>query len=212
MEDKNYCVYIHTNKINNKVYIGMTSQKPHHRWGKDGRRYDECPMFWRAIQKYGWDNFSHKVIMKGLTREQASAMEIAMIEEMNALDPRFGYNLSSGGDGFDPRITKTMWGNDSFRADMSRRMREAWKCPDKRRRRSMRAKERWANPDFHKRASQAVAKACGKPVRCIETGDEFQTVTSAADAYGLQHSNISRSAKIGYKCGGYHWEYIDGAS
>lgn len=61
MFEKPYCVYIHTNKINKKSYIGITCQKPEHRWGCNGNGYAECPHFWRAIQKYGWDNFDHKI-------------------------------------------------------------------------------------------------------------------------------------------------------
>ena len=54
MDCKTYCVYKHENIINHKVYIGITCQKPEYRWGHDGCNYKECPIFWRAIQKYGW--------------------------------------------------------------------------------------------------------------------------------------------------------------
>lgn len=33
MKEKSYCIYIHINKINNKVYIGQTCQEPEKRWG-----------------------------------------------------------------------------------------------------------------------------------------------------------------------------------
>lgn len=36
-----YCVYIHTNKINGKKYVGQTCQKPEYRWGKNGIDYVE---------------------------------------------------------------------------------------------------------------------------------------------------------------------------
>lgn len=71
--DKQYLVYIHKNKANGKVYIGLTCQKPEHRWGSHGQGYVECPHFWSAIQKYGWSYFCHAILAEGLTHDEACA-------------------------------------------------------------------------------------------------------------------------------------------
>ena len=55
MSKEEYTVYIHTNKSNNKVYIGITKQTPERRWGKNGINYKSTPYFYSAIKKYGWD-------------------------------------------------------------------------------------------------------------------------------------------------------------
>lgn len=190
----------------------MTSQKPEYRWGIDGRRYIECPYFWNAIQKYGWDNFSHHIIATGLTRDEAIQLERDTIAALNTQNPVFGYNLSAGGDGPDPDISRSVWKNEETKAHAIKRMREAWKDPEKRERRSRAAKKRWANPEFKEFATQRVAEACAKPVRCTEGKKCFGSITEAANYYGIISSNISRAIKTGYKCGGYHWEYIDNAS
>ena len=39
MASKLYCIYMHKNKVNNKVYIGQTCQSPERRWGKNGINY-----------------------------------------------------------------------------------------------------------------------------------------------------------------------------
>ena len=67
----NYTIYIHKNKINNKVYIGQTSQNPKKRWD-NGRGYQSSPKFYNAILKYGWDNFEHIILYTNLTLEQAN--------------------------------------------------------------------------------------------------------------------------------------------
>lgn len=47
-------IYMHRNKINNKVYIGQTYQSnPKKRWGSSGVTYKTNPYFYRAIKKYG---------------------------------------------------------------------------------------------------------------------------------------------------------------
>ena len=63
-EIRNYCVYKHTSP-SNKVYIGITSQEPERRW-QNGYGYATQQLFWRAIQKYGWDNFKHEIIAEKL--------------------------------------------------------------------------------------------------------------------------------------------------
>ena len=70
-----YTVYQHTNKINNKVYIGITSRNPEERWGIDGNKYKSSPHFYSAIKKYGWENFDHDILADNLTREQACLKE-----------------------------------------------------------------------------------------------------------------------------------------
>lgn len=91
-----YSVYRHTCP-NGKVYIGITKQKPERRWGNGGRGYKENEYFYRAIQKYGWDNIRHEIIAKGLTEDEAATMEIDLISRYRATDRSCGYNRHFGG-------------------------------------------------------------------------------------------------------------------
>lgn len=84
---KPYVIYKHTNLINGKSYIGKTCQKPELRWGSNGNGYKMCPYFWCAIQKYGWNNFSHTILLDGLTAQEANEAEIRLISEYNTDDP-----------------------------------------------------------------------------------------------------------------------------
>ena len=64
----NYTIYIHRNKINNKLYIGQTCQTPEKRWD-NGRGYKTSERFYNAIQKYGWNNFEHIILYTNLSLE-----------------------------------------------------------------------------------------------------------------------------------------------
>lgn len=103
-DEKKWCVYMHTNLINHKVYIGITSRKPEKRWGRDGSEYTikNHPAFGRAIEKYGWDNFSHDILFEDLSKQDACQKEIELIKKYKSnctryKDPSFGYNMSDGG-------------------------------------------------------------------------------------------------------------------
>lgn len=104
VDDNKWCVYIHTNLENNKVYIGITSREPEKRWGKDGSEYTikNHPAFGRAIKKYGWNNFSHDILFEDLSKQDACQKEIELIREYKSnctryKNPSFGYNMSDGG-------------------------------------------------------------------------------------------------------------------
>lgn len=91
-----YSIYMHKNKINNKIYIGQTKQKLEHRWGHDGNGY-KSQMFFFAIQKYGWENFEHIVLYENLTKEQANLLEDKLIKKYKTQNPKYGYNIKDGG-------------------------------------------------------------------------------------------------------------------
>ena len=96
--ERTYCVYKHTNKINGKIYIGITSQRPRKRWDC-GRGYMNNEHFWRAIQKYGWDNFEHEILFDGLSPEDAFEKEQELILKYDSRNYQKGYNNSAGGEG-----------------------------------------------------------------------------------------------------------------
>lgn len=97
MKDRNYCVYKHTSPYG-KVYIGMTCQEPIKRW-KYGWGYKNNHHFDSAIQKYGWDNFEHEILFTDLTVDEASIKEQELVKKYQSNNPKFGYNISSGGYG-----------------------------------------------------------------------------------------------------------------
>lgn len=208
MSDKTYVVYQHRNIINNKVYIGITCRRPSGRYGHNGKKYAECPHFWNAIQKYGWENFEHTILYSGLSYEEACEKEIQTITEKKSTDPMYGYNISPGGHGGDSELMKQKWLDDEFRSDMKSRMREAWKDPDKRKRRSNAAKERWANPEFKSEVMKKVIQSCAKAVRCIETGEIFPMLKLASQKYNTHSGNIVYACKHNSRCCGLHWEYV----
>ena len=92
----NYKIYMHVNKNNNKKYIGQTKQTLKERWGSDGRRY-KGQAFYNAIQKYGWDNFEHILILDNLSHEEANYYEQYFIQQYQTTDKKFGYNVQKGG-------------------------------------------------------------------------------------------------------------------
>ena len=89
-----YTVYCHTCP-DGKKYVGMTGTSVKKRWAKN--KYKSCRAFNAAIEKYGWENISHEVIVSGLTQEEADKMEHDLIEVWDLMNPEFGYHLREGG-------------------------------------------------------------------------------------------------------------------
>lgn len=103
-----WCVYAHV-APNGKMYIGITSQEPKSRW-RNGSGYKYNQLFYRAIQKYGWNNIQHEIVASNLTEGEAKNFEILLISKLNTNDHKHGYNITSGGDG---TVGVSHYGNDN---------------------------------------------------------------------------------------------------
>jgi group I intron endonuclease len=89
----NYLIYKHTSP-SGKSYIGQT--KDYDRRCFEHQTSTGCRVFKSAIQKHGWDNFTHEILIEGLSLEEANHWEPFFISEHNTLAPN-GYNLRTGG-------------------------------------------------------------------------------------------------------------------
>ena len=96
-ENNKWTVYIHISP-SNKYYVGITSKKPKERW-RNGKGYEKNKYFYRAIQKYGWDNFEHFILAENLTKDESCEMEKTLIKKLMSNDYHYGYNICSGGEG-----------------------------------------------------------------------------------------------------------------
>lgn len=92
-----WTVYAHINKINRKAYVGITGRDPKKRWGHNGYNYKKSTYFYNAIQKYGWDNFEHIILMTNLSKEMANEVEKALIKKYELNNRSIGYNIAKGG-------------------------------------------------------------------------------------------------------------------
>jgi hypothetical protein len=92
-------IYLVTNKINGKQYVGQTTYTLNHRWRgghcADARK-GEKTIICSAIRKYGDENFSVKQIATADSLTELNALEIYYIKTFNTIRPA-GYNLDEGG-------------------------------------------------------------------------------------------------------------------
>ena len=93
---KNGIIYKSTNLINNKIYIGYTTQtfKTRIRRHNYGKSY-----FNKALKKYGKDNFKWEIIESEIPYELLGERETYHIKQFQSNISKYGYNLTKGGDG-----------------------------------------------------------------------------------------------------------------
>jgi group I intron endonuclease len=89
-------VYLITNTINGKRYIGQTKQTLAKRWNMHVSK-NHCRYLYSAIQKYGRENFIIEVLFDVPTKELANEFEIEYIDRYRTMFPN-GYNILPGGD------------------------------------------------------------------------------------------------------------------
>lgn len=149
----NYTVYKHVFP-NNKIYIGITYQKPEKRW-LSGYRY-RGTFVGNAIKKYGWENVKHEILYENLTKEQAEQKEIELIAQYKSNNMKFGYNISNGGNHRGKVAEET-------KQKISQKNRNHKVSEEARRKISQKSKAMWANPEFRKNHLGKTIGIKGKP-------------------------------------------------
>lgn len=97
-------VYVITNKVNGRKYVGQTvrtiqerfKQHVEYSFRKDYQHYPIC----RAIKKHGKENFLIELLEECFTRQELNKSEIKWIKDLktNLRKNEHGYNLTSGGE------------------------------------------------------------------------------------------------------------------
>ena len=215
-QTKQWIVYKHQNLINQKIYIGITSQAPEERW-KNGNGYKLHCYFYRAILKYGWDNFSHEILYKNLSYNEACEKEKELIQQFQSNISEYGYNLTKGGEGISgyshSNKTKEKISNTMKQKDYSKQIARLsqWN-KEHRLEHSEMLRERWKDPKF----KQEMTKKHKKKVLCVNTGQIFESINDAAQYGGISPTGVSKCLKGVQKSAGKHpitkeklfWKYV----
>lgn len=102
--DKICGIYKIENCINNKIYIGQSIDIAK-RWSSHradafnpniAKKYKSS--LYNAIRKYGLDSFQFSIVER-CASEELNDKEMFWIKYYNSNNPKFGYNMTSGGDG-----------------------------------------------------------------------------------------------------------------
>lgn len=93
-------IYLITNLVNGKVYVGQTNRTLNIRWYNhkyDATQRNEDFPICRAIRKYGPENFSIKELATCETREWSDYLERVWITIYDSRNDKVGYNIREGG-------------------------------------------------------------------------------------------------------------------
>jgi len=120
-----YFVYIITNKVNGKKYVGMTSRSVDIRWAEHiscARQNRRDSAIYNAIRKYGADSFTVEQVEQAETQLEILRLETEWILKLNTIDKEIGYNLTSGGIAPSPgpetraKLSKSLKGKPAWNA------------------------------------------------------------------------------------------------
>lgn len=185
-------IYVITNKINGKQYIGKTNNTIQERWKEhctDSKknRNNKRPLY-RAMNKYGIENFSIQILEKCSWKE-ASLKEIYWIGKLDTYQN--GYNATLGGDG------KVLYNYQEI-ANKYKELLNQQKTAS------------FFNCDTHTvktaceqmgvliLSPQEIAKQKGKSIYSIELDKTFKTIKDAARF--LQNNNYTSNKSLNSIC------------
>jgi len=189
-------VYIATNKLNGKRYIGITRQElkkrqTHHfyvasRLGTDSKL--ECVHFHRAIKLHGRDAFEWTIVATCSTFKEAAKEEIRLI---SLLKPE--YNISGGGDGvagvgYRPSkatLKKMSVAKIGRPGPWTGKKRSPESIAKRTATRALNPVRPWLGKKRDPATIEKIALTKRKWVVCVDDGKRYHGLRAAAEAYGI---------------------------
>lgn len=207
---------------NNKIYCGYSGNLVK-RWSSK-HRYSRCPLVYKAIEKYGWENIKKYVVFFSKNKQQALNKQAEIIESLDLLNSKKGYNLIPGG-GVLPHPKKLNLSEEQIRKKRQQTTRQ-WNQPKiaeymKRRMKEEVHKSRMAKTQQERKDIWGKHNLGRRPpnaktvlqinLQTQEIINEYPSARQAALALGLDFtagSNIQRTARgIGKSAYGYGWRW-----
>lgn len=192
MEERKYIVYLHVSP-SCKYYVGITKNGIKERSGCNGQRYRKNIYFTRAIQKYGWDNFEHKILAKNLTCKEACKLEEFFIQKYNSANLQYGYNLTYGGEGNVP-TEHSRYLISKNHADCSKENNSFWGKHHTEKTKKLISE----NHDYSKQSGSKHFYA--KKVICFETLQIFGAASVISQYFELRCKDHINSACRNFRC------------
>lgn len=118
-------IYLITNLVNGKLYVGQTIRSIEERW----KNHTDDIVVDRAIKKYGVKNFKIEQILSCSSQKELDFWENFLIKLLDTKNPNIGYNIKDGGaSGAHSEETKKlisessrlMWKDPNKKAEISR--------------------------------------------------------------------------------------------
>ena len=106
-------IYLITNNINNKKYVGQTwyelsTRLSEHISASGNKNHRGCPYLYKAIFKHGATAFTIQSLDRFITQEAADNLEAHYINLYHSNEAGYGYNLTGGGQGNKPPMSEAI--------------------------------------------------------------------------------------------------------
>ena len=177
-------IYKITNKINNKLYIGLTTMSLKDRWSchKSESRANNSTILYKSMRKYGEDNFIIEQIDIANNQLELEEKEIHWIDYYKSLSPN-GYNLTHGG------IVSTKQ-SDSTKLKKSNSQKKRYKNPIEKEKVLKGFKEFWLN------ASQEQLKDRSYKIKTSWTLERREKMSNVHKGHTYNNGNTYKRFSI----------------